>query len=177
MKKSIYTLVLALALSISSNVHAGEVSDIEMASSRRPNSGNPMSYANFYSHQLQMGIGPNQIVQLTDMGANNDRRYRMSANGGFIVPFSGNYLISYRVVVNSQISLALYENEDILSESAFTNTGIAPIEGNVIVSLTKNDVISIRSIEIAKSFNTVISVSSSVPTIPVAVTVQFLDRM
>jgi len=176
MNKSIYTLVLALALSISSNVQGAEVSDVEVASSRSANSGNPMSHANFYTNQLQMGIGPNQIVQLTNKGTTNDRKYNLSSNGGFIVPVNGNYLISYRAVVNSQISLALFDNENIITESAFSNTGIAPIFGNVIVSLNKNDVITIRSLEIAKTFNTVISVSTSAPTMPVAVTVQLLDR-
>lgn len=176
MKKSIYTLVLALALSISSNVQGAEISNIEMTSSNSANSGNPVSHANFFANQLQMGIAPNHIVQLTNVGANNDRKYQLSANGGFIVPARGNYLISYRAVVNSQASLALFENENIIPESAFSNSGIAPIDGSVIVSLNKNDVITIRSIELAKSFNTVIFVSSSAPTIPVAVTVQLLER-
>ena len=176
MKKSIYTLVLALALSFSSNVQGSEISNIEIKSSNPANSGNPVSHANFFANQLQMGIAPNQIVHLTNLGANNDRKFKLSANGGFVVPASGNYLISYRAVINAQASLALFENENIIPESAFSNSGISPIDGNVIVSLIKNDVITIRSIELTKSFNTVIFVSSSAPTIPVAITVQLLDR-
>lgn len=175
MHKFIYTLVLALGLS--STMQALEPSqDTHLKQQRSQNNSVSKSYASYYSKCVQLGIGPNQIVKLTEEAINNNKRFKLTNNNGFKIPFHGNYLISYRVIVNSQSSIALYKNEEIIPESAFSNASINPVFGNVIIHLEKNDVVTIRNIDISKTFNTVVPVSTLIPTCPVSVTVQYLGQ-
>jgi hypothetical protein len=83
-------------------------------------------------------------------------------------------MISYRVLANTQISLALYKNGVLIPETAFANISM-PLSASIIIPLKKKDVLTLRSIEVFKLFNTVAPLSTLTPTLPVAVTVQFLD--
>lgn len=190
MRQMIYTSAIVLGLGAFSTIQGVDFSEIEGSSSssststststssveKHSNNENSTTYAFYFSDQTQLGIGPNNIIQLTNLGVNNNRHFDLAFNGGFVVPFSGNYLVSYRVLVNSQASVALYKNGRLIPESAFANTSTSPIIGSLIVALKKHDIVTIQSIETAKTFNTMIPVSTSTPTVPVSLTVHYLDN-
>lgn len=176
MKQTIYTLALVLGLGALSTIQATELDNVESSHLLQTKSSNTLSSAYYYSDQIQLGIAPNDIVKLTHLGTNNSKKFGLSYSGGIIAPYNGNYLISYRVLANTQISLALYVNGHLIPESAFAGTSTSPVFGSIVVSLNKNDVLTIQNIETAKTFNTMIPVSTYTPTIPVSVTVQCLDN-
>jgi|GEM_PF-3265875 len=180
MKPIIYTLAVILGLGTGSTIQAIQTENIEANSSNnqtaKPSSNSQsIDYAYYYTDQTQLGIGPNHIVELTNLGMNNNRRFELSSNGGFTVPNSGNYLISYRVLSSSQASLALFKNGVIMPSTAFSNTSSSPIFGSAIIAIKRRDVITIQSIETAKVFNTVVSVSTVTPPLAVSLTVQSLN--
>lgn len=166
MKKMFYALTIILGLGTFSSVQSQGILDIF---------GDSSSYAFYYTDHAQSGVAPNHIVEISNLGTNSNSKFAVSTDGGMVVPAKGNYLISYRVLANSQVSLALYKNGNLIPETAFANTSASPVFGNVIIPLKKKDILTIRSIEISKTFNTVSPISTLTPTLPVTVTVQFLD--
>jgi hypothetical protein len=165
MKKMLYALAIILSLGNISNAHSG-ISELF---------GDSSSYAFYFTDHAQSGIAPHHIVEVSNLATNSNSKFDVSPDGGIVVPAKGNYLINYRVLANSQVSLALYKNGNLIPESAIANTSASPVFGNVIIPLRKKDVVTIRSIEVSKTFNTVSPVSTVTPTMPVTVTVQFLD--
>ncbi len=161
MKKMIYTLALVLGLGAISQVQAIELENAEGSYALETKAGNALSGAYFYADQIQLGIAPHDVVKLTKIGTSYSRKFDLSPSGGFIVPFRGN---------------ALYVNGQIVPETAFSGTSTTPISGSLIVYLNRNDDVTIRNIETAKTFNTMIPASTYVPTIPVSVAVQLIDN-
>lgn len=133
-------------------------------------------YAFYFSNQIQLGILPNDIIKFDCLGSKNYKKFDLSDCGGAIIPISGRYLITYRLLVNTSISVALYANENLIPETGFSNMSASPIYASTIVYLNANDKLTIRSLETSKIFNTITSVSSSSPTMPVSMTVLFLDN-
>lgn len=171
MKKFIYSLAILIALG-SCFVAEG----FEASNDNDDNSSSLIHYGIFYTQNAQIGIAPNQIITITNQTIFKKSKFKISDNGGVIIPSRGSYSISYRVLTNSQVSLALFKNNEIIPESAFANTAASPISGTVIVSLRARDIITIRSIETAKTFNTVSPVSTSFPTIPVNMNIQIIGN-
>ena len=187
MKPIIYTLAVILGLATCSTIQASSIQELDAAkptgnqsnNNSRPDRTRPEDrsphYAFYFSDEAQIGIGPNHIVALTNLGRNNSNHFELTSNGGFTVPKTGSYLVSYRVLANTQASLALFKNGILIPETAFSNTSTSPIFGSVIIAIHKNDVITIQSIETVKTINTVVSVSTTTPSIPVSLTVQNFD--
>lgn len=160
MKKFIYTLALVFSFAAIA-LNADE---------------DATSYAFYYSNTAQVGIAPSHIVEITNLGTKTKSKYKLSSDKGIKVPSTGNYLISYRVLANTQVSLALFKDGVLIPDTAFSNTTASPVLGSVIIPLDKKDVVTIRNIETAKTFNTVASVSSTTPTLPVNITIQYLGN-
>lgn len=171
MKRLSVLLMSLLCLLVLSSLGAANADYINEISR---SSGNSAPYAYAYANCPQIGIGPNDIVELTSLGVHG-RDFDLTSNGGLIVRKKGDYLIQFQVLASSQASLALFKDGQLIQESAFSNIATtAPITGNMIVTLSQRDVITLRSIENYKTFNTIAPVTIASPTIPVSLIIQRL---
>lgn len=139
-------------------------------------SSNSSPFAYIYASSAQIGIGPGDVIKFTDLGYHG-KNYDITQDGGVYIKKKGYYLIQFQALISSQASIALYRNGNLLEEAAFSNISTtAPITGNVIVALDNRDVLTIRSIENYKTFNTLAPSTITATTIPVAMTLQQLDN-
>lgn len=133
------------------------------------------NWAFFYADKAQVGVSPDGIIVFTDLDNKEDTRFDLSNSGGIIVPSTGNYLVNYRVLASNPASVALFRNGNLVKTSAFGSiAATTPISGSTILSLKSKDVLTIRSIENSKVFNTVIPAGSTCDTLPVSLTIQLL---
>lgn len=168
MKKLLSTL--ALSLIFFSGLQGTEFLNCEQSIEQSLGVGGSVS-ATSYANSSQAGILPNGTIRLTELDG-SAKGVKLSENGGVIVRARGSYLVSYRVLVNTQTTLALFKNEDVLPTSAFSNTAaLSPVGGTIVMDLDRGDEITIRNIDATKSINTVVSAGAMVPPIPVSLTI------
>lgn len=124
------------------------------------------SFAYFTAIMTQTAIANSGgIVNLTVLNAQSGG-YALSGNGASISS-SGTYQITFRVLPDAQTVIALFQNGNIIPSAVYANnTANVPIMATVIVSLNAGDVITIRNVETAGTFNTVIP-GGAVTSIPV----------
>ena len=172
MKRLSIAILSLLGMMVLSTANAAVVENVQDISR---SSGNSVPYAYAYATAPQIGIGPHDTVALTSLGVHG-RDFDLTSDGGIVVKKKGDYLIQFQVLASSQASLALYKNGRLINESAFSNIATtAPISGVMIINLSARDVITLRSIENYKTFNTIAPTTITTPTIPVSFVIQRVD--
>ena len=107
--------------------------------------GNSSSYAYAYYDDVQIGIKPGSEIPLMVLNSNQSGNYSLYG-GGLIVPDSGVFLITFRVLTPDSASVEVSLNGSTIPQSNFGNniTG-GVISGSLIANLTAGDLVTLTN--------------------------------